>query len=49
MDTQIVAIYCICDDILKGLHHVEDKQRKMSDAEVLTTSMHFVKSMCVGN
>ena len=39
MDTQIVAIYCICDDILKGLHHVEDKQRKMSDAEVLTTSI----------
>ena len=39
MDTQIVAIYCICDDILKGLHHVEDKQRKMSDAEVMTTSI----------
>jgi Transposase DDE domain len=39
MDSQIVAIYCICDDILKSLHHVEDKQRKMSDAEVLTTSI----------
>lgn len=39
MDTQIVAIYCICDDILKGLHHFEDKQRQMSDAEVMTTSI----------
>lgn len=39
MDTQIVAIYCICDDILKGLHHLEDKQRRMSDAEVMTTSI----------
>ena len=39
MDTQIVAIFCLCDDILKGLHHHEDKQCKMSDAEVMTTSI----------
>jgi hypothetical protein len=39
MDTQIVAIYCIYDDILKGLNHSEDKQRQMSDAEVMTTSI----------
>jgi Transposase DDE domain len=39
MDTQIVAIYCICDDILKGLKHCEDQQRQMSDAEVMTTSI----------
>jgi len=39
MDTQIVAIYCICDDILKGMKHYEDKQRQMSDAEVMTTSI----------
>jgi hypothetical protein len=39
MDTQIVAIYCICDDILKGLNHNEDKQRQMSDAEIMTTSI----------
>jgi len=39
MDTQIVAIYCICDDILKGLHHHEDIQCQMSDAEVMTTSI----------
>jgi hypothetical protein len=39
MDTQIVAIFCICDDILKGLRHCEDKQRQMSDTEVMTTSI----------
>ena len=37
MDTQIVVVYCLCDDILKGLQHYEDPQRKMSDAEVMTT------------
>jgi len=36
MDTQIIAVFCICDDILKGLHHYEDPQCTMSDAEVLT-------------
>ena len=39
MDTQIVAICCICDDVLKGLQHHEDKQRQMIDAEILTTSI----------
>jgi hypothetical protein len=39
MDSQIVAIYCICDDILKGLHHHEDVQCQMSDAEIMTTSI----------
>ena len=34
MDTQIIAIFCLCDDMLKSLHHDEDKQRQMSDAEV---------------
>jgi hypothetical protein len=39
MDSQIVAIFCLCDDVLKGLHHHEDPQCKMSDAEVMTTSI----------
>jgi hypothetical protein len=39
MDSQIVAIYCLCDDILKGLKHYEDSQRQMNDAEVMTTSI----------
>lgn len=39
MDNQIVAIFCLCDDILKGLRHYEDPQCQMSDAEVMTTSI----------
>lgn len=39
MDTQIIAIYCLCDDTLKALHHFEDSQCQMSDAEVMTTAI----------
>ena len=39
MDDQIVAIYCLCDDVLKALDHYEDLQRQMSDAEVMTTAI----------
>ena len=39
MDTQIVAVYCLCDDLLKAMHHVEDPQCQMSDAEVMTTAL----------
>ena len=45
MDDQIVATYCLCDDVLKALDHYEDPQRQMSDAEVMTTAivaaLHF--------
>jgi hypothetical protein len=39
MDTQIVAVFCLIDDLLKALHHHEDRQCVMSDAEVLTTAV----------
>ncbi len=39
MDDPIVAIYCLCDDLLKALHHHEDPQCEMSDAEVMTTAL----------
>ena len=39
MDTQIVIVYCICEDILKAICHYEDPQCQMSDAEVLTTAI----------
>jgi hypothetical protein len=39
MDTQIVAVYCLCDDRLKALHHPEDAQSQLSDAEVMTTAL----------
>jgi hypothetical protein len=39
MDTQIVAVFCLCDDMLKALHHEEDPQSQISDAEVMTTAI----------
>jgi hypothetical protein len=39
MDSQIVAVYCLCDDLLKALYHGEDRQCQMSDAEVMTTAL----------
>jgi hypothetical protein len=39
MDTQIVAVFCLVDDILKAMRHREDEQCKMSDAEVMTTAI----------
>ena len=39
MDDQIVAVFCLCDDMLKALGHYEDQQCQMSDAEVMTTAI----------
>jgi len=39
MDTQIVAVFCLCDDMLKALHHYEDPQCQMTDVEVMTTAI----------
>ena len=39
MDTQIIAIFCLCDDMLKTLHHRDDPQCQMTDAEVMTTAI----------
>lgn len=39
MDGQIVAVFCLCDDWLRALHHWEDPQCQMSDAEVMTTAV----------
>lgn len=39
MDEQIILIYCLCDDLLKAMHHREDPQCQMSDAEVMTTAL----------
>jgi hypothetical protein len=38
MDEKIIATYCLCDDLLHAMHHQEDPQCQMSDAEVLTTA-----------
>ena len=39
MDSQIVAVFCLSDDMLKGLHHYEDPQCQMTDSEVMTTAL----------
>jgi hypothetical protein len=39
MDEKIIAMYCLCDDLLKAMHHRTDPQGKMSDAEVMTTAL----------
>lgn len=36
MDMTIIALYCLCDELLNHLHHPETPSR-MSDAEVITT------------
>lgn len=46
MDTEIIAIYCVCDDLLKAMQHVEDRQCQMNDAEVMTTAI--VAAYCFG-
>ena len=38
MDEKMIATYCLCDALLKAMHHQEDPQGQMSDAEVLTTA-----------
>lgn len=39
MDTKIVAVFCLCDDMLKALNHHQDPQCRMTDAEVMTTAI----------
>ena len=43
MDDKIIATFCLCDDLLKALHHQEDHQCQMNDAEIMTTA--FVASL----
>jgi hypothetical protein len=43
MDDKIIATFCLCDDLLKAMHHREDRQCQMNDAEIMTTA--FVASL----
>ena len=38
-EDKIIALYCITDDLLKGIGHKEDSRRKVSDSEVITTAL----------
>ena len=39
MDEKILAIYCLCADVLQALGHAERPHQQMSDAEVVTTAV----------
>jgi hypothetical protein len=43
MDDKIIATFCLCDDLLKAMHHQENRQCQMNDAEVMTTA--FIASL----
>jgi len=53
MDTQIIVVFCLCDDMLKSLHHYEDRQCQMSDVEVTTTAiiamLYFKGNFCLAS
>ena len=36
---KIIGIYCLVDDLLKGIGHKEDSRRKVSDSEIMTTAI----------
>ena len=38
MDEKIITTSCLCDDLLQAMHHQEDPQGQMSEAEVRTTA-----------
>ena len=38
MDDKIIATFCLCDDLLKAIHHPEDRQCQMNDADIMTTA-----------
>jgi hypothetical protein len=44
MDDKIIATFCLCDDLLKTIHHQEDCQCQMNDAEIMTTAL--IASLC---
>lgn len=39
MDSQIVAVYCICADMLNALQHRNDPQCHLTDAEIMTVAV----------
>ena len=39
MDDKIIAIFCLCDDLLKAMHHQEDCQCQTNDAEIMTAAL----------
>lgn len=38
-ENKIIAIYCLVDDLLKGIGHHDDSRRRVSDSEIITTAI----------
>jgi hypothetical protein len=36
---KIISIFCLIDDILKGIDHKEDIRRHVSDSEIILTAI----------
>lgn len=53
MDTQIIVVFCLSADMLTSLHHHEDQQCQMSDAEIMTTAivamLYFKGNFCLAS
>jgi hypothetical protein len=39
MDTYIVLVYCLCDDMLTTMPHHEDSQCRLNDAEIMAIAL----------
>src|SRR5919197_2832075 len=39
MDDQIIATFCLCDDLLKAMYHPKNRQCQMNDAEIMTNAV----------
>lgn len=39
MDARMVAVYCVCADVLTGLHHRNDAQCHVTDPEIMTIAL----------
>lgn len=39
MDDKLIATFCLCDDLLKAMHHQEDSQCQRNDAAIMTTAL----------
>lgn len=39
LQDKVIAIYCLVDDLLKEMNHIEHKNRKFTDGQVITTAV----------
>lgn len=39
LQDKVIGIYCLTEDILKGIGHYEERKRRVSDSEIITTAL----------